>query len=153
LVGVDPVSVALLLAVAGGMGGALGEQVWKGLGSLLARPFHRGDAARHPKSAAVVGGGEEFAALAAAPGDRAAAERLAGALAARAGADAGFRQVLETWREQAERAYPAAGSTVNHISGGTFHGPVIQGGTATGFSFGVPPAPPASGASRADDEG
>lgn len=38
----DPISVALLGALAGGAGGELGGQAWTGLTALVRRPFTRG---------------------------------------------------------------------------------------------------------------
>ncbi|MDX6758755.1 hypothetical protein SIN09_04685 [Streptomyces sp. F8] len=38
----DPVSVGLLVALAGGVAGEVGRQAWAGLGALVRRPFGRG---------------------------------------------------------------------------------------------------------------
>jgi hypothetical protein len=123
----DPVSVALLLAVAGGAGGALGDQVWRGLGSIVGREFRRNDSRQGHGRSPTASGMEQFAELAAAPRSRAAAEQLATALAARAQEDLDFAGALLIWRQQAQRLYPAADGVHNEISGGTFHGAVTQG--------------------------
>ncbi|QNP69556.1 hypothetical protein IAG44_08925 [Streptomyces roseirectus] len=115
----DPVSVALLAALAGGVGGEAGREAWQGLVALVRRPFRRGE------SGDVSSGEAELDALAAAPGDETRAHVLSTALAVRAALDAEFRRELEEWRQRAERARDSGG-TYNTISGGTFHGMVIQ---------------------------
>ena len=40
---VDPVSVGLLVALADGVGGELGRQVWAGLGAVVLRPFRHSE--------------------------------------------------------------------------------------------------------------
>ena len=43
----DPVTIgAVLAAIVGGAGGALGTQLWAGVGSLVRRPFRHGHAGR-----------------------------------------------------------------------------------------------------------
>jgi hypothetical protein len=140
----DPVTLgAVLVALATGVGGALGGQLWTGLGSLIRGPLHQkaavGDAA------AVVSGQTELAVLQQSPGDQRTAVALAEALLARAGADAGFANELEQWWAQAEPVRVALGNVTNTISGGTFNGPVLQGRDFTGpLTFGVAPASPAA---------
>ena len=67
---------------------------------------------------------------------------LAEALLARSGADDEFRQALESWWRQAEpiRASINAGNVTNTISGGTQHGPVLQGRDFSNITFGAAPA-------------
>jgi hypothetical protein len=113
--------------VAGGAGGALGDQVWRGLGSVVAREFRRNEARQRRGCSPVASGTEQFAELAAAPRSRAAAAQLDAALAARAQADPEFTGALLMWREKAQQLYQAAGGVHNEISGGTFHGTVTQG--------------------------
>jgi hypothetical protein len=137
----DPVTIgAVLAAVAGGAGGALGAQVWAGVSALVRRPFRRvqpaGDAA-----APVPSGETELAALKQAPADQRRAVALAEVLVARAGGDAGFGEALQAWWAQASQI--ETGSQVaNTISGGTFRGPVLQGRDFTGLTFGSPAVPP-----------
>jgi hypothetical protein len=91
----DPVSVGLLVALAGGAGGEVGRQAWAGLGALVRRPFRRGGGGQAP---AVSAGEEELALLAADPGDQGRAQSLSTALAVRAAADEDFRTRLAAWR-------------------------------------------------------
>ncbi|MGW8360049.1 hypothetical protein ACWGK1_05710 [Streptomyces wedmorensis] len=63
-----------------------------------------------------------------APDDQERAHALSEALADRADRDAGFREGLDAWWEQARRVGDAGGGTVNNsVSGGTQSGPVLQG--------------------------
>jgi hypothetical protein len=64
-------------------------------------------------------------------------------LAGRAVQDTRFATALEAWRAEAERV-PLGGGTRNRISGGTFHGPVLQGHSFSGVTFGSVPAAPDS---------
>jgi hypothetical protein len=140
---VDPVTIgAVLAAVAGGAGGALGAQVWAGVSALVRRPFRHHQAAGDA-AAMLADGGAELVALGQVPaGDRQAlAIALAEVLVARAGADPGFRVALQGWWEQAGQI-PAAGSVINTVSGGALYGPVLQGRDFTGLTFGTPAAPP-----------
>jgi hypothetical protein len=130
----DPVTIgAVLAAVASGAGGALGGQVWAGVSALIRRPF------RHGK-AAPLSGAAELAALQQAPADQQRAVALAEVLIARAGADAGFQDALATWWQHASQVR-VGGDVTNTISGGTQHGPVLQGRDFTGLTFGSPAAP------------
>ncbi|MFD7135302.1 hypothetical protein [Streptomyces sp. NPDC059894] len=125
-VAVEPIAPALLMALAGGTAGAAGQQLWASLRALVrARPTSgegRGTAGE-PR------GEEELAALDEASDDAARARELAGTLALRARQDPAFARALETWRHEAE-ALPelrtGAGDVSNEISGGTFHGTVVQ---------------------------
>lgn len=129
----DPLSVALLAGIAGSLGTEAGRDTWQGLVALVRRPFRRtrdadGDGPQ-PST-----GEPELAALAQHPTDATRAHALSTALAVRAALDAGFRQGLEEWHRNAERAQPAAGNTTNNtISGGTFHSTVIQAGSVSGL--------------------
>jgi hypothetical protein len=87
-------------------------------------------------------GDAELAALEQAPADEGRAVALAEVLVARAGSDAEFRQVLKSWWEQASPVRAGAGNVTNTISGGTQHGPVLQGRDFTGITFGAAPAVP-----------
>ncbi|MEU3421913.1 hypothetical protein AB0F39_25705 [Streptomyces murinus] len=136
----DPVSMGLLTALAGGAGGELGRQAWTGLGELVRRPFRRGGAAV-PEGSAPEGSGEaELARLARDPGDAAAARALSVVLHRRAAADAEFEERLRRWDEAARRISLTGGDVHNSISGGTFSAPVIQGRDFTGTTFGTSPA-------------
>jgi hypothetical protein len=142
----DPVTIgAVLLAIVSGAGSELGTQLWKGVVSLVRRPFHRKAAASGDAAAAemVPVGEAELAALQQAPDDQKAVA-LGEALLARSGADDEFRRALESWWAQAEpiRASLSIGNVTNTISGGTQHGPVLQGRDFSNITFGAPPAPP-----------
>jgi hypothetical protein len=148
---VDPVTIgAVLAAVAGGAGGALGAQVWSAVTALVRRPFHRSHAAQDP-AAAVPGGEAELAALAQAPADQQRALALAEVLVARAEADGGFRQALEAWWAQASQIH-VGGDVSNTVSGGNFYGPVLQGRDLTGLTFGPAAPPPPSGTPQDGDQ-
>ncbi|MBA9057400.1 MULTISPECIES: hypothetical protein [Streptomyces] len=138
----DPVSMGLLTALAGGAGGELGRQAWTGLGELVRRPFRRGGAVgpegSAPEGSAPEGSGEaELARLARDPGDAAAARALSVVLHRRAAADAEFEERLRRWDEAARRVSLTGGDVHNSISGGTFSAPVIQGRDFTGTTFGT----------------
>ncbi|MEW2625420.1 hypothetical protein [Streptomyces sp. NPDC048106] len=134
----DPVSVGLLTALAGGAGGELGRQAWAGLGELVRRPPRRGAA---PDGAPDGSGAAEPARPARDPGDAAAARALSTALAERSAADAEFGELLRRWDESARRASRAGGDVHNSVSGGTHSAPVIQGRDFSGITFtGTPPA-------------
>ncbi|CAL2072678.1 conserved protein of unknown function [Streptomyces murinus] len=138
----DPVSMGLLTALAGGAGGELGRQAWTGLGELVRRPFRRGGAVgpegSAPEGSAPEGSGEaELARLARDPGDAAAARALSVVLRRRAAADAEFEERLRRWDEAARRVSLTGGDVHNSISGGTFSAPVIQGRDFTGTTFGT----------------
>ena len=137
----DPVTIgAVLAAIAGGAGGALGGQLWAGLSALVRRPFRRAHAPTG-STAALPGGEAELAALEQAPADERRAVALAEVLVARADADGEFRQALAAWWEQASQLQ-ISGDVANTISGGTFSGPVLQGRDFSGLTFGSPATPP-----------
>ncbi|MDG4863003.1 hypothetical protein P8605_33180 [Streptomyces sp. T-3] len=138
----DPVSVGLLAALAGGAGGELGRQAWAGLGALVRRPFRRGQEATD--EAPAVGSGEvELAALGQAPADPARALALSTALGVRATVDTDFHTGLQQWYEQAKLVRTGDGKVENTISGGTQNGPVLQGRDFSGISFTTTPPPSA----------
>lgn len=142
---VDPVTIgAVLAAVAGGAGGALGSQVWDGISALVRSPFGR-SRARGANTPAVTSGETELSALAKAPGNGQRAVALAEVLVARADSDSRFAGELAAWWAQA-RQVNVIGDAVNTISGGTQYGPVLQGRDFTGLTFGAPApaAPPAT---------
>jgi hypothetical protein len=136
----DTVTIgAVLLAVVGGGGEALGSQLWEGLQSLVRRR-------RRPDSGSDGGTGQaELAALERQPADQATAVMLARVLLERAAGDAEFDRALRQWWQQAEPLHASSGDVRNSISGGTIHGPVIQGRDFSGITFG--PVPPVTGAS------
>lgn len=137
----DAVTVgAVLGAVAGGAGGAAGKQVWDGAVALVRRPFRHGQVGGGA-AAVVSSGAAELVALQQAPGDQQRATALAAALVARAAADQEFAQALQGWWDQA-RHLQVSRDVTNTISGGTQHGPVLQGRDFTGLTFTTPAAPP-----------
>lgn len=138
----DPVTIgAVLAAVAGGAGGALGSQVWAGLSALVRRPFRRNHAAGET-TVPLSCGSAELAALEQTPADERRGVALAEVLVARASSDAGFREALEAWWEQAS-LIRIGGDVANTISGGTQYGSVLQGRDFSGLTFNTaPPVPP-----------
>ncbi|MET7296410.1 hypothetical protein ABZS79_30600 [Streptomyces griseoloalbus] len=142
----DPISVGLLAALAGGVGGEVGRQAWAGLSALVRRPFRNG---QETEDASAVSSGEvELAELERAPADPTRAQALSTALAVRAALESDFRAGLERWHEQAKLVRTGDGEVHNTISGGTFHGPTLQGRDFSGASFTTPP-PTAPGAPSA----
>ncbi|WP_234380380.1 hypothetical protein [Streptomyces sp. CMB-StM0423] len=138
----DPVSVGLLVALAGGAGGEIGRDAWAGLVRLVRMPFRRdggGDA----------GGGSaeaELTRLAEEPTDEARAQALSTALAVRAALDGEFRAALRTWHEELP-PLPGDGadSVSNSVSGQVWNGPVVQGRdfhAAQGIHIESGPPPP-----------
>ncbi|WP_316756568.1 hypothetical protein [Streptomyces herbicida] len=142
----DPVSVGLLAALAGGAGGEVGRQAWAGLTELVRRPFRREGSGR---ATAVSSGEPELVRLAGDPGDQGRAQALSTALAVRAALDEDFRTGLAAWAEQAELVRTGDGAVTNTISGGTQYGPVVQGRDFSSLTFTAtspPPRPPSVGA-------
>lgn len=136
---VDPISVGLLAALAGGAGGEMGREAWAGLVALVRRPFRRRDDAVPVQAS----GDAELVALAQAPADPARARALSEVLARRAAGDEDFARALDLWRRQAP-AVGEAGSVTNTVSGGTQHGPVLQGRDFSGITFTTSPPPPSA---------
>lgn len=141
----DPVSVGLLAALAGGAGGELGRQVWAALTALVRRPLRREGGEEAP---AVSSGEAELARLEQDPADQRQAQALSTALAVRAALDADFRAGLEAWQQQAESVRTDDDTVHNTISGGTQYGPVLQGRDFSGLSFTTPPAAPSAPATQ-----
>jgi hypothetical protein len=142
----DPVTIgAVLLAIAGGVGGALGAQLWAGVSALVRRPSRHHAAADSTAQAPLPVGTAELAALERAPTDEGRAVALAEVIVQRARVDAEFRQALEVWWEQSAPIRTGAGNVTNTISGGTQQGPVLMGRDFTGLMFratpSVPPVP------------
>ncbi|MFE1774251.1 hypothetical protein [Streptomyces sp. NPDC059008] len=139
----DPISTGLLEALAGGVGGELGRQMWARLGVLVRRPFQRDkDGGQLP---ATPPGEAELAQLEERPTDPMRAQALGAALAMRAAADVDFDARLQQWLTQATAVvHSVDGATRNEISGGTFHGPVLQGRdfSEASFTTRTQPAPP-----------
>jgi hypothetical protein len=127
---VDPITMAaVLLAIASGAGEGLGKQLWDGVAALVRHPYRRKAATSGDVAAAevVAAGKTQLAAFQQAPTDKDRAIALAEALLARADADAGFRQALESWWQQAESIRASVGNVTNTVSGGIQRGPVFQG--------------------------
>jgi hypothetical protein len=129
---------AVLLAAVTGAGGTLGGQLWAGIVSLVRRPSH-GKGISDAKAAEMRSGERALLALRESPGDREKAMALAEALLARSAADPQFRAALDSWWDQAEPIRTGAGDVKNTISGGTQHGPVLQGRDFGNITFGAPP--------------
>ncbi|MDH6551197.1 hypothetical protein M2161_003870 [Streptomyces sp. SAI-133] len=121
----DPISASLLVAAATGAGGELGRQLWSALRGLV----HTGPAT----------GEAELTALSQAPHDVERARALSEALSHRAEQDPSFRAHLTQWQQQAQLLRTGDGDTHNAISGGTQHGPVVQGRDFSGITFNTPP--------------
>ncbi|MGW2964985.1 hypothetical protein ACWDGI_41975 [Streptomyces sp. NPDC001220] len=145
----DPVSVGLLAALAGGAGGKFGEQAWAGLSALVRRPFRRDGGGQAP---AVSSGETELVHLASAPDDQSRAQALSTALAVRAAVDEDFRTHLTAWHEQAKLVRTGDGSVTNTVSGGTQNGPVLQGRDFSNLNFTTPPPLPTSPPAAASGE-
>ncbi len=143
----DPVTVGLLGALAGGAGGEVGRQAWSALSALVRRPFGRG--VDGGGNVAVGSGEPELMALAQTPADASRAEALSEALAARAAVDDEFRAALRQWHEGARLVRGGDGHVQNNISGGTQNAPVLQGRDFSGTSFSF--APPISPGGTASD--
>ena len=117
----DPVSVGLLAALAGGAGGEIGRQAWAGLTGLVRRPTPA-----LPDGLPAATGEDELTALGEDPSNVDRAHALSTALAVRAALDADFRVRLEQWSAAAGKAN-VEGHVHNSISGSTVHGSVQQG--------------------------
>ena len=136
-----------LSAVITGTSEALGGELWKQIVSLIRQPKQHVAAA---DSQGTISPGEpELAALQQSPHDQEKAIALAEVLLSRARADVSFERTLHTWWVHAEPFRAGAGSVTNIISGGTQHGPVVQGKNFGSLTFGAPA--PARGAAGTDD--
>ena len=127
--GVEPVTAALLLAVATGASEAVSGNAWEGLSSLVHRWYKRGEG----------GDGDAVDSLDRLRRDNGAAdaaERLARALAERAGTNAAFRAELTAWQATAGQVYLP--STV--ITGGS-QGTVLTAGRVDNLTIQAPGQP------------
>ncbi|WLW53333.1 hypothetical protein [Streptomyces sp. YU58] len=129
----EPITAGLLVALASGTAGAMGEQLWASLRDLVLR---RRD------EAATSGGEGEVVLPAEPPSSEERARHLAELLNRRAAQDPDFADALERWRREADdrtgNTAPApAGDVHNVISGGTqntviqardIHGSINLGG-------------------------
>lgn len=138
----DPITAASLAALAGGVSGEAGRQAWQSLAALVRRPFRRGDSADPADASGPSTGEAELASLENDPADPGHAQALATALGVRAALDGEFRQLLEEWQAQMPAA--STGEVHNHISGGTQHGPVMQGRDFSSITFDMRPATPSA---------
>lgn len=148
----DPITAAALTALAGGLGGEAARQAWQGLTALVRRPFRHAESGAPAGGSGVSSGERELASLEDDPADPARAQALATALGVRAALDEDFRQLLEDWWRQAQA--DSVGEVHNQITGGTQHGPVLQGKDFSSITFNMGPAAPATdGVSRPADGG
>ncbi|MFJ9897358.1 hypothetical protein ACIQPR_28915 [Streptomyces sp. NPDC091280] len=86
-------------------------------------------------------GEAELAGLELSPGDQERAHALSTALAVRCALDSDFRTALEAWYARATLVSVGDGAVRNTISGGTQHGPVLQGRDFSGLTFTAAPPP------------
>jgi hypothetical protein len=140
----DPVTLgAVLLAIVSGAAGELGSRLWDKISALVRAPHRRGaaDPALSTGGAAGITGlavGDDEAvltALGASPSDRDLALALARVLVARANTDTDFARELDQWWEQASQVRIVEEVVTNTISGGTQHGPVLQGRDFSGLKI------------------
>lgn len=128
----DSISAELLVTMATGAAGEAGRQLWAALSGLVRRRPAEGEA---PEP---VTGEVELASLAEAPHDVERARALSEALGLRAEQDPWFLDGLTRWHERARSLETGQGDTSNTISGGTQHGPVLQGRDFSGITFNDP---------------
>lgn len=128
----EPISAALLAALAGGAGGEAGREAWAQLSSLIRRPFRR---STDPSASAAGSGEAELILTEESPTDAGRAQALSDALTMRAAMDSDFETGLERWRHLAVSVNTDSNEVRNEISGGTFSAPVIQGRDFSGISF------------------
>jgi hypothetical protein len=134
----DPISVALLLAVAGGMGTGAGEEVWRGLNELVHKPFRHRAVVESVPTQLIETGVVEVARLERDHASRDAARRLAQVIAARAERDSEFSAGLQVWLDAARSTYPGNEGGVHNemdIRNSTLHQPVIQSGSVGEINF------------------
>lgn len=140
----DPVSIGLLAAAAGGAGGEAGRHAWCSLAALVRRPFRRSEGAGGDGGSVSEEIEAQLASLEQRPDDRATAQELSETLLARAAADPEFAAALTDWVRSASALEAAPpGAVHNDITGGRQYGPVLQGQSFSGLSFtvGAPPPP------------
>ncbi|MEV7216935.1 hypothetical protein AB0O31_28070 [Kitasatospora cineracea] len=132
----DPISLGVLAALAGGAGGEVGKQCWRSLTALVRRPF------QHAAAATVSSGEAELVALERDPENTELVGRLSTALAVRAALEPEFGPALERWHGEAQTAL-AGNVTNNTINDGTYYGTVLMTGTVNGGNHnhyhGAPP--------------
>ena len=135
----DPVTIgAVVLAIVSGAAGEAGGRLWDGLVSLVRRPFR--NSAGSPATLVVRPSGQaEMAALERAPSDERRAVALGQALLGRAEVDVAFQRELESWWAQASQVQTGQGNVINTISGGTLHGPALQGRDFNELTFNASP--------------
>lgn len=141
----EPLSVAMLMALAGGLGGAAGTEAWQRLSTLVRRPFRRSTLT--PADPAAGDGESSVRALLVLQSrpDSAAAQALLSALRQRAASDPDFDRALTSWAAQTQAAHIRTGDVSNVVSGGT-QGTVVQARDINGpITFGTSARP------RADD--
>lgn len=119
----DPITIGLLTAIAGGAGGEAGKQVWATLSRLVRR------------SPGKAQGEQELVALEQSPRDVARAGALREVLVSRAAEDPEFAAGLQTWLDQARGLHLEKSETTNTISG-TVHGGAVQGRDFGSITFG-----------------
>ncbi|MFF3402169.1 hypothetical protein ACFYW6_27100 [Streptomyces sp. NPDC002659] len=150
----EPISVALLVALATGTGGEVGRQAWAWLSSLVRRPSQLGQGT--PDTAPVSSGEAELTRLEEAQADPAreqAAQALSTALATRAAVDPDFAADLQRWHEHVGLVRTGDGDVHIEISGGTFYGPNISARDVSGVSTVTPPPPSPGTGTRGGDDG
>ena len=141
----DPVKIgAVILAIVGGTAGEASSRLWDELTALVCQPLHRRP--NTVEAVAAASGNEELAALQQSPADQRRAVDLAEVLLVRVEADPAFGLEFRNWWAQASQVLPAMGNVTNTISGGTQHGPVLQGRDFSNITFGssstAPKVPP-----------
>lgn len=135
----EPLSVTMLLALAGGMGGAAGTEAWERLSNLVRRPFHRGaEGTTADRTPDIASGVRELHTLRSLP-EPTAAQALLVALRRRAAVDAEFNQGLAEWESEVRLLRTGDGEVSNVVSGGR-QGQVLQARDIVGpVTFGGPP--------------
>lgn len=139
--GMEPLSVAMLVALASGLGGAAGTEAWQRLSDLVCRPFQR-SAARttHPDDEELVSSQRALHGLQSHP-DVATAQALLNALGRRSASDPDFAHALAAWAAQTPTANISVSEVRNVVSGGT-QGTVLQVRDINGsISLGAPSNP------------
>jgi len=131
---VDPISASLLVAVATGAGGEMGQQLWAALRGLVRRTPAE-EAAQPPAPTTAEA---ELTSLSEAPHDVERARALSEALSRRAAQDPLFHVDLTRWQHQAQHLRTGDGATTNTVSGGTQNGPVVQGRDFSAINFNAP---------------
>ncbi|TQF05488.1 hypothetical protein E6W39_28705 [Kitasatospora acidiphila] len=135
----DPVSVGLLVALAGGAGGEMGKSAWSGLSALVRKPFHRGGNSADDQFSS---GENELALLNQAPDDTARAQALSTALAVRSALDSEFRAELNAWHAEAQQVPLIQIRDVHNTVSGGNNDFVIQAGNIQGNVSKTTLAPP-----------